>query len=354
MVKLTIGNTVRDRSRGDIYEYLPVQSVPLDGDVLGIGTTTLPDNGELVFLPDPSGSATRICHCHAEGGGVTILDPASHLLNFPFICFTSDASPDRVKIGPDLLAPAGTGLSAVIEKAIPHSMPRCDHYGIRMQVQWELLHISVASHLGLWQANRYDRSPRQNLYTELNRYCFAEHDPHEPGTRYLGRSLRWDLCGFYSRCPEKGLLTMPHAGDNLHMHGCSSDLAFGGHILHDRSVLSEILRLVLVPIREVEVLKSRLRIEEAALDSDTLRFVVANQGRLDVENVDLHVVFDNEYRSRLFRRIPFLPAGDRYGVSFSLGETFRQGRKKQIEIFLDPDHEILEPDRSGHRVLLTT
>jgi hypothetical protein len=353
MVKLTIGNTVRDLSRGDIYEYLPVQSVPLGGDVLGIGTTTLPDNGELVFLADPSGTATRIYHCHAEGGGVTPLDPASHLLNFPFACFTSDASPDRVEIGPDLFAPAGTDLRTIIEQGILQSGQPCEIYGIRMQVQWERLHISVASQLGLWQANRYETSRRRNLYAELHRYCFAEHDPGEEGSRYLGRSLRWDLCGFYSRCPEKGLLTMPHPGDNLHMHGCSSDLAFGGHILHDRSVLSEVLRFLLVPVHEVEILKSRLRIQEAALDGNTLRFAVANQGRLDVENVDVHVVFDNEYRSRLYRRIPLLAAGDRCGVTFPLGEVLRQGKRKQIEIFLDPDHEILEPDRSGHRVLLT-
>ena len=57
-IRLNIANNVRDLVRGDIQEHLPVERIPLEGDVLGLGTTTSIDNGELTFLP-----STTISHC---------------------------------------------------------------------------------------------------------------------------------------------------------------------------------------------------------------------------------------------------------------------------------------------------
>ena len=58
MADLTIANTVSDLILGDIQEHLPLERIPLEGDVLGLGTTTSVDNGELTFLHDDTrGSA---------------------------------------------------------------------------------------------------------------------------------------------------------------------------------------------------------------------------------------------------------------------------------------------------------
>ena len=51
-IHLTIANTIVDLVQGDIKEHLPVARIPLEGDVLGMGTTTSTDNGELL----PQGS----------------------------------------------------------------------------------------------------------------------------------------------------------------------------------------------------------------------------------------------------------------------------------------------------------
>ena len=50
MADLTIANTVSDLIQGDVREHLPLERIPLKGDVLGLGTTTSIDNGELSFL----------------------------------------------------------------------------------------------------------------------------------------------------------------------------------------------------------------------------------------------------------------------------------------------------------------
>ena len=45
MADLTIANTVSDLIKGDVREHLPLERIPLKGDVLGLGTTTSIDNG---------------------------------------------------------------------------------------------------------------------------------------------------------------------------------------------------------------------------------------------------------------------------------------------------------------------
>jgi len=59
MLSFSIANTVTDLIQGDVREHLPLESIPLEGDVLGLGTTTSLDNGELTFLHDGIEPRTR-------------------------------------------------------------------------------------------------------------------------------------------------------------------------------------------------------------------------------------------------------------------------------------------------------
>ena len=56
MADLTIANTVSDLIQGDIREHVPLERIPLKGDVLGLGTTSSLENGELSFLRNASGN----------------------------------------------------------------------------------------------------------------------------------------------------------------------------------------------------------------------------------------------------------------------------------------------------------
>lgn len=68
---LWIANTVSDLIQGDVHEYLPLEAIPLDGDALGLGTTSI-DNGELTFLPNAAGNTT-IWMCQASDGDIRAL-----------------------------------------------------------------------------------------------------------------------------------------------------------------------------------------------------------------------------------------------------------------------------------------
>ena len=57
MADLTIANTVSDLIQGDVREHLPLERIPLQGDVLGLGTTSSLENGELTFLRNASGNS---------------------------------------------------------------------------------------------------------------------------------------------------------------------------------------------------------------------------------------------------------------------------------------------------------
>ena len=91
MADLTIANTVSDLIQGDIREHLPLERIPLQGDVLGLGTTTSVDNGELTFLQD-SASTSAIWRCVAHDGSIIKLSPGDGSGHFPYVCFTRDAS----------------------------------------------------------------------------------------------------------------------------------------------------------------------------------------------------------------------------------------------------------------------
>lgn len=73
-VDFWIANTITDLIQGDVKEHLPMEAIPLDGDVLGMGTTTSIDNGELSFLRNQSGNTT-IWKCEAADAAIRALRP---------------------------------------------------------------------------------------------------------------------------------------------------------------------------------------------------------------------------------------------------------------------------------------
>ena len=74
LADLTIANTVSDLIQGDIREHLPLERIPLQGDVLGLGTTSSLENGELSFLRNSSGNSD-IWRCIAHNGSIIRLQP---------------------------------------------------------------------------------------------------------------------------------------------------------------------------------------------------------------------------------------------------------------------------------------
>ena len=92
MPDLTIANTVTDLIQGDVQEHFAFSRIPLQGDVLGLGTTSSLDNGELTFLPSPDGQRTTIWKCEAFNGALRAVRDGDGSSNFPYVCFTRDAS----------------------------------------------------------------------------------------------------------------------------------------------------------------------------------------------------------------------------------------------------------------------
>ena len=101
---LTIANTVSDLIQGDVREHLPLERIPLQGDVLGLGTTTSIDNGELTFLQD-NASTSAIWRCVAHDGSIIKLSPGDGSGHFPYVCFTRDASTLRRPVAIESLGP---------------------------------------------------------------------------------------------------------------------------------------------------------------------------------------------------------------------------------------------------------
>lgn len=52
-------------------------------------------------------------------------------------------------------------------------------------------------------------------------------DPSDP-IRFLGRSLQSECWGFYDTDPATGQVTIPDPTVHLYLHGCSSELRYGG------------------------------------------------------------------------------------------------------------------------------
>jgi hypothetical protein len=115
---LWIANTIGDLIQGDIHEHLPLASIPLAGDVLGLGTTTSIDNGELTFLRNASGNTT-IWKCQASDGGIRALQGGDGSGHFPYVCYTDNAEDLKVSVeAADLRAVAGLPLQEQVQRLI--------------------------------------------------------------------------------------------------------------------------------------------------------------------------------------------------------------------------------------------
>ena len=356
---LWIANSISDLIQGDVNEHLPIERIPLQGDVLGMGTTTSIDNGELTFLQEPGGN-TRIWKGQAVDGGIRALERGDGSAHFPYVCFSGDATALRTPVDLKLLGSTqGRRLQDLIGEAITLLRQRGELadapiYGLRLVAQWEQLIITVASKLCMGQQRRNtaiassaasEATAERSIYELLQHYRLAPEDPGQPADpiRYLGRSLQWECCGFWDSQPSTGRLTVPVEGAHLHLHGCSTDLRHGGHLHHEhpQSVLQQLERLVLYPIQRVHPLQSDLAIEALSYAEGTCRFRVCNRGSMDVSNVGVAVVIDNAYDSHRYLRLPWLNAGEQ--ETFSLELPLEPGHHELI-VIADPERRVLEAD----------
>jgi hypothetical protein len=358
---LWIANTVSDLIQGDVREHLPLERIPLSGDVLGLGTTTSLDNGELTFLQQEGAASTTIWKCEASSGGIRALRPGDGSGHFPYVCFSGDATALRTPLSTaelaHLMTPAGQPLQELVGEAIARlrgegRLAEAPIYGLRLLARWQSLVITVASKLCMGQQRRNTAIARsaaseataaQSIYQLLQHYRLAAHDPGDPADpiRYLGASLQWECCGFYDTDPEQGRVTVPQRGAHLHLHGCSTDLRHGGHLHHEHpgSQLAELERLVLYPLQRIHSLASDLGVEELRFEAGAAQFRVVNRGALDVSDVGVAVVVDDRYSSHRYLRLPWLAAGD--AETFTVPLELVPGHHR-LEVIADPQLEILE------------
>jgi hypothetical protein len=353
-----IANTVSDLIQGDVREHLPLDRIPLNGDVLGLGTTTSLDNGELTFLQQEGADTTTIWKCEASSGGIRALHPGDGSAHFPYVCFSGDATALRTPV--DLAAlgtTTGRHLQELVGEAIEElraagTLPPAPIYGLRLLARWQGLVITVASKLCMGQQRRNTTIARsaaseatagQSIYQLLQHYRLAPHDPGDPADpiRYLGASLQWECCGFYDTDPEQGRVTVPLPGAHLHLHGCSTDLRFGGHLHHEHpeTRLAQLERLVLYPLQRIHSLASDLGVDQLRYGEGTVQFRVVNRGALDVSDVGVALVIDDRYSSHRYLRLPWLAAGEQ--EEFSVPLELPPGRHR-LEVIADPEREILE------------
>lgn len=357
---LWIANTVSDLIQGDVREHLPLERIPLQGDVLGLGTTTSLDNGELTFLQQPGGDTT-IWKCEASSGGIRALRPGDGSGHFPYVCFSGDATALRTPLSAadldGLGDPADRPLQELVGEAITRlrgegRLAEAPIYGLRLLVRWQGLVITVASKLCMGQQRRNTAIARsaaseatagRSIYQLLQHYRLAPHDPGDPADpiRYLGSSLQWECCGFFDTDPEQGRVTVPQPSAHLHLHGCSTDLRYGGHLHHEHphSQLAELERLVLYPLQRIHSLASDLGVEDLLYAGGAVQFRVVNRGALDVSDVGVAVVVDDRFSSHRYLRLPWLAAGEQEQFSVPLDLT--PGRHR-LEVIADPQLEILE------------
>ena len=358
MADLTIANSVSDLIQGDIREHLPLERIPLQGDVLGLGTTSSLENGELTFLRNEAGNSD-IWRCISHNGSIVRLQPGDGSGHFPYVCFTGDVTALRRPVKLSLLGHMGNRpIQEVISAAIEQERNRgnleeASIYGIRMLATWDELVITVASELCMGQHNRNrgfirgsgdGTKAEQSIYEMLQHYRLSPLPPEQPGDpiSYLGRSMQWDCCGFYDCEPERGIVTVPKAGDNLHLHGCSTDLVYGGHVLHEHpnTRLGRIEQLVLYPLRSIEMICSDLTINQLRYEEGQIRFRVTNAGSLDVSYVGVAVIVDDRFSDHRYVQIPWMDAGA--SESYSLTWTFPPGRHS-ISVIADPQGLVIEP-----------
>lgn len=360
-IRLTIANTIVDLVQGDIKEHLSAERIPLTGDVLGMGTTTSIDNGELVFTYDAADQQTTIYKCHANTGGIHKVCAGDGSDHFPYVCFSSDARGQGHSVDVSALNPKDDWLlSDWIEAGIATLNCAVDIYGIRARCHWEQLVITVASKLCVNQRNRNSATQAEAgsgaaIYDSLQHYLLAAEPSANTDSKihYLGDALDWDCCGFYDLEPETGRVTVAHAHAHLHIHGVSTDHRFGGHLHHEHSNtrLARIDELIIYPIASICQLGSDLCVGGLAWDADVLTFQVSNLGGMDVSDIGIDVVPDDCYSLREYLRLPWLAAGE--SESFSLPLVLPAGAHR-ILVAVDPVGDIIEPeaDRANNRAWL--
>ena len=357
MADITIANTVSDLIQGDVREHLPLERIPLQGDVLGLGTTTSIDNGELTFLQD-SASTSAIWRCVAHDGSIIRLSPGDGSGHFPYVCFTRDASSLRRPVAIESLGPTEEApLQGLVAEAIAQgqssgTLESAPIYGVRMLTHWHELVITVASKLCMGQQRRNTKvatseegtsTAGQSLYDMLQHYRLTPQPAENTNDpiRYLGRAMHWDCCGFFDTEPDLGRVTVPQPGAHLHLHGCSTDLAYGGHLHHEHAStrLKHLERLWLYPLQTLRSLGSDMAIENLSYDDGIVRFRVVNAGEMDVSDVGVAVVINDRYSSRRYIRIPWLSAGD--AEAFTLSLSLPSG-KQLITVIADPEEIVIE------------
>jgi len=358
MVTLSIANTITDLIQGDVKEHLPLERIPLQGDVIGLGTTSSLDNGELTFLHDGVEPRTRLYKCSAGDGSIRPLQSGDGSAHFPYVCFSGDATALRHPVDAATLeAVEGLPLQQRIGAAIA-ALTRAGHlaeapiYGLRLAVEWHSLVITVASKLCMGQRRR-NAAPQdpataaQGLYGSLQHYRLAAVDPGdaEDPVRFLGNSLHWDCCGFWDTQAETGRVTVPVADAPLHLHGCSRDLRHGGHLHHEHpgSRLRRLESLAIYPLQEIRMLGADLAIERLRFADGVVHFQVTNRGGLDVSDLGVAVVIDDIYSSHQYLRLPWLAAGET--LPFALPLAVPTGRH-QLLVVVDPERDVLEPRAS--------
>lgn len=370
MTDLTIANTVIDLIQGDVNEHLAYERIPLKGDVLGLGTTTSVDNGELTFLPDSKGD-TAIWKCEAFNGGIRRLHQGDGSSHFPYVCFSRDATGLRRPVDLAQLGPMhGVGLQELVAKAIrlghdADCLEEAPIYGVRLIAEWQELVITVASKLCMGQQRRNsaisvnrggDATASKSIYDLLQHYRLATHDQHKPEdpVHFLGHSLHWECCGFFDTSPHLGRVTVPQDDAHLHLHGCSTDLRYGGHLHHEHpsSQLARLERLVLYPLQSIQAWSSDLSVHHLGYQDGCIQFTVINQGQLDVSDVGIAVVVNNRYSDHRFLRLPWMEAGG--SEHFSMAWSLSPG-SHDVEVVVDPEQQILEPEalHQNNRAQLT-
>ncbi len=225
-------------------------------------------------------------------------------------------------------------------------------YGLRLVAQWESLVITVASKLCMGQQRRNtavasseasDGTAASSIYQLLQHYRLAPEDPVDPSDpiRFLGRSLEWDCCGFFDTDPVQGRVTVPDPHAQLHLHGCSTDLRYGGHLHHEHpgTRLGSLRRLVLYPLQHLHQLVSDLAIEALHFRDGSAHFTVANLGAMDVSDVGVAVVVNDCYSGHRYLRLPWLAAGAT--ESFCVPLQLPAGTH-HLEVIADPQGQILE------------